>query len=258
MPSYDGKKYKSVLLHDKEIEMWEIAFRIRYDYPFLKMSEKYPGSRIAMWCAWDRELLHVPLMHRDLMSEVEDYAGSIGMIVESSRSSGNGTALMLKCTCDMLNSVWNTISRNRCLNDDPAVFLDGWGYYKAISPDEDHTKRLFADLNAMGTVELVSKRKLSLELLPSSVWVSSFFAGMTGKQIQSLVKAFDYGYYSSPRQITTDSIARSIGVTRSTYEEHLRKAENRIMTAILPYLKMYLVGSQTESQVITPVQEALK
>src|SRR5206468_9812537 len=64
------------------------------------------------------------------------------------------------------------------------------------------------------------------------------------KQSDALLKAHRYGYYSSPRDVTTESIARSLGVSRSTYEEHLRKAENRIMGNLIPYLQLFSSGEK--------------
>jgi len=105
--------------------------------------------------------------------------------------------------------------------------------------DEDATRGMFRDFGKRGPVELIRKRELSLSVLPTSVWVNSLFGELTGKQSDALVKAHRYGYYSSPRQVTTESIAHALGVSRSTYEEHLRKAENRIMASLMPYLQIY-------------------
>ena len=55
------------------------------------------------------------------------------------------------------------------------------------------------------------------------------FLILTGKQIEALSKEYDYGYYSTPRRITTESISATLGISRSTYEEHLRKAENKVI-----------------------------
>jgi predicted DNA-binding protein (UPF0251 family) len=43
--------------------------------------------------------------------------------------------------------------------------------------------------------------------------------------------------------VGTEDVARTAGVSRSTYEEHLRKAENRVMDALVPYLQLYAKGS---------------
>lgn len=231
---------------------WEISFRVKHEYPFISMSEKYPGTRISMWCVWDREMVHIPLNHEDLMKEVESYIKTIGRTIEGYKPSKEGFVITLRCSCDLNQSVWNLTNRNHCVDINPAVFLDGWGYYRMISFNDDDTRKFFMDLGAIGKVELISKKMLHFDAIPSTVWTESFFTKLTDRQMESLVKAYDYGYYSSPREVTTDSIASSIGISRSTYEEHLRKAENRIMEAIIPYLKLFRAGVQKRDEMISP------
>jgi len=89
-------------------------------------------------------------------------------------------------------------------------------------------------------------------VLPTSIWVNSLFAEMTQKQVDALLKAHRHGYYTSPRQITTENIAHAVGVARSTYEEHLRKAENRIMEALVPYLQLYVTGEKDAAKMPSP------
>jgi len=126
----------------------------------------------------------------------------------------------------------------------PAIFQDGWGYFRLIAFDEVRTRDLFKDFNKRGPTELIRKRELPLSVLPSSIWVNSLFGDLTSKQSDALLKAHRYGYYSSPRDVTTENIARSLGVSRSTYEEHLRKAENRIMGNLIPYLQLFSSGEK--------------
>jgi predicted DNA binding protein len=113
-----------------------------------------------------------------------------------------------------------------------------------IAFDEVRTRDLFKDFNKRGPTELIRKRELPLTVLPSTVWVNTLFGDMTSKQMDALLKAHRYGYYTSPREVTTENIAKSLGVSRSTYEEHLRKAENRIVGNLIPYLQLFAVGEK--------------
>ena len=87
--------------------------------------------------------------------------------------------------------------------------------------------------------ELLRKRELSLSALPTSVWTNVLFGDLTGKQSEALLTAHRFGYYTSPRAITTEHIAQSLGIGRTTYEEHLRKAENRVISSLIPYLQLF-------------------
>ena len=70
---------------------------------------------------------------------------------------------------------------------------------------------------------------------------------MIPKQAQSLLIASNLGYYRFPRQARFEDISRKVGVPRTTYEDHVRKAENKIINAVAPYLSIYF-GKTVEDQ----------
>jgi len=224
--------------------LWEISFRTQYDYPFIKMSGKYPGTPISMWCIWNRELLQVPTHDQRILDGLEKDISQAGRIIEKWADAEEARVFMLKCTCGNLDSHWNVVEGHECLEVPPAVYQDGWAYLRVISFDESRTRDMFRELNKRGPTELIKKRELPLTVLPSSVWVNSLFGDLTGKQIDAVLKASRYGYYTSPREITTENIAKGLGISRSTYEEHLRKAENRIMNALVPYLQIFATADR--------------
>ena len=67
---------------------------------------------------------------------------------------------------------------------------------------------------------------------------SSIIGGLTEKQAWSLLTAFENGYYEIPRRSTAEQISLRTNITRTNYTDHLRKAELKIMSSIVPYLKM--------------------
>ena len=69
--------------------------------------------------------------------------------------------------------------------------------------------------------------------------LSSLFGQLTEKQMKALVTAVENGYYEIPKRITADDLARKQGQPRSTLEEHIRKAESKIVLAMAPYMMMY-------------------
>lgn len=228
--------------------MFEVSFKIDYDYPFIDISRKFPDLRFKMWCLWGRELLEVPVHDETVAFEVEKAVKKAGRLIDKVTASGDSRIFMLKCTCDRYDSVWNIAGDNEFVDAPPAVYHGGWGFFRLITFEEDNIRPLFKDLNLRGKTELLSKREIDLNVLPSSVWVNSMFSDLTEKQKNALLKAQQYGYYTSPRNITTDSIAKSMGISRSTFEEHLRKAENKIISTIIPYLRLF--GSDVPKEAI--------
>ncbi|MGA8856301.1 MAG: helix-turn-helix domain-containing protein [Candidatus Bathyarchaeia archaeon] len=69
--------------------------------------------------------------------------------------------------------------------------------------------------------------------------MAAFFSDLTDKQTNSFLAALEYGYYQVPKKMTAEEIANKNKVPRTTYEEHLRKAESKILRAMAPYVRMY-------------------
>ena len=228
--------------------LWEIAFRSQFDYPFIQLSQQYRDTPISMWCVWNKELLQVPTRDEATLKGIERGIRKAGRVVDEWVDSSQGRIFLLNCTCDRYTSIWNIADAHECLDAPPSVYRDGWGYFRLLSLDDRRTRELFQDLHRRGPTELIRKRELPLNVLPTSVWVHGLFGELTGKQVDAVLQAHRHGYYASPRQIKTENIARGQGLSRSTYEEHLRKAENRIMNALVPYLELFAVADHPPNQ----------
>jgi len=57
--------------------------------------------------------------------------------------------------------------------------------------------------------------------------------GLTEKQRETLIAAYKHGYYDIPRKISSEELAKKLGLVDSTVVEHLRKAEKRLMAQLL-------------------------
>lgn len=111
----------------------------------------------------------------------------------------------------------------------PALFSNGEETYTILAPTREQLDQLVAKLASHGsaTVERVSDVQPSA--LSVSVPLADITTALTERQLVILQKAIAEGYYDSPRRTSTEALAASFGVTRSTLEEHLRKAERRVL-----------------------------
>lgn len=251
-PSNDGSTRKTHHPLPPAMSLWEISLRARYDHPFIQLSAKYPETPISMWCVWNRELLQVPTREPTTLDGIERGIRAAGRVVDEWVDSRTGRTFLLECTCGHYESIWTIAEENECIESPPSVFQDRWGYFRILSLDDRRTRDVFRDLTGRGTTELLKKRELPLSALPTSIWVQSLFADLTGRQTDSILAAHRSGYYSSPRRTTTEILSRGAGVSRSTFEEHLRKAENRVLDAVLPYLRMYADSEPSPEVMPTP------
>jgi predicted DNA binding protein len=260
-PSMDGRRTTAVGLCPGgavlvPMTLWEVSVRAQYDYPFIALSRELPDTPISMWCIWDRELLQVPRIDPETTKEVERAIRKSGSIVDEWVDSRQGGRIfLLKCTCERHDSIWNIASANEVIDTPPVVFRDGWGYFRVLSLDEKRTRGFVQALRSRGPTELIRKRELPLSALPHMVWIGALFGDLTERQTSALLAAQRRGYYTSPRQVTTEEIAGSIGLSRTTYEEHLRKAENRIIAAIVPYLQLFATANHPASSM--PLKQTL-
>ena len=72
----------------------------------------------------------------------------------------------------------------------------------------------------------------------SSLSSPLFLPKLTEKQARALLAAFEAGYYEFPRNITTEDVSLSLGIARSTFEQHLNRAEHHVIRAMLPLVRM--------------------
>mgnify|MGYP006279681775 CR=1 FL=1 len=63
--------------------------------------------------------------------------------------------------------------------------------------------------------------------------VAEIESRLTERQRAALIRAHTSGYFEWPHETNGDEIADSMGVTRSTFHQHLRAAQRKIATAIL-------------------------
>lgn len=56
---------------------------------------------------------------------------------------------------------------------------------------------------------------------------------LTDKQRKTLLLAYELGYYDVPRKVDSQELANTLDLRRATVVEHLRKAEYRLLTAIV-------------------------
>lgn len=61
----------------------------------------------------------------------------------------------------------------------------------------------------------------------------SLLSKLTAKQRQALLTAFALGYYDVPRKISSEDLSRHLNADKSTIVEHLRKAERKLINAII-------------------------
>ncbi len=219
-----------------------IEFKAQHDCPFSNLSKRFPSAIMALWFNRGREILEVKSDNIEspnlIYEEIKDMKSVIRKVF--SRKTGRIAATM-KCLCNLSNSIVRHIDQHNCLQIPPTIYVGGWELYKIISFSRKDAKELLESLNRRASLEIISSRQLYKGEIHDSLCVSlsDLFSRLTEKQMISFLEAFDNGYYRIPKRITAAELARKIHLSRMTFEDHLRKAENKILSAIVPYLQLY-------------------
>ena len=169
-----------------------------------------------------------------------------GRVLKKNFLDRNVQLIIKTCRCSKISpNVSEVIEKHSCLGIPPETYFGGWEEYRVIGFREADYKRMFQELGELGPVEIVEKKIVPEKSLRDAfvISMSSVFSDLTDKQVNSLISALEYGYYQIPKKLTAEEIAHKHHVPRTTFEEHLRKAESKILRAIAPYVRMYTSGS---------------
>ena len=238
--------------------MFEVAFRVQHDCPYTRFTIKHPEVRITEWCNNRIHVMEVDVPDIETFTRIEsDLNGLLlwkgGRVLKKNFLAGNLQLIVKSCHCSKIpTNIADIVERNSCLSVPPEVYYGGWEEYRVIGFRENDYKKMFQELERVGQVKIIQKRIASEKSIRDTFMVSlnRVFSELTEKQVNSLIAALEAGYYQIPKKATTTEIAGRNKVPRTTYEEHLRKAESKVLQAIAPYVRLYTSGVRPLEQVL--------
>lgn len=114
------------------------------------------------------------------------------------------------------------------------VFMDNKGFETwEISSwkREEIEKFINATKKKMTDFKLLNFSKISL----NSIFFPKLMPKLTQKQKRAFDLALNKGYFSTPRKTDMRALAKIMGVSLATYQQHLRAAQEKMMPAISSY-----------------------
>lgn len=239
--------------------MFEVVFRVQHDCPYTRFTVKHPEVRMTEWCNNRIHVMEVDVPDIETFTRIEPDLNELllwkgGRVLKRSFLAGNLQLIVKSCRCSKIQpNISEIVERNSCLTIPPEVFYGGWEEYRVMGFRENDYKKMLQELDQIGQVKIIQKRVTPEKSIRDTfvVSLSSVFSQLTGKQVNSLIAALEAGYYQIPKKVTTTEIAGRSKVPRTTYEEHLRKAESKVLQAIAPYVRLYTSGAK-------PLEQALQ
>ena len=227
--------------------MFDVTFRAKHDCPYVHFSEKHPDVRIVEWCNLRVDVLEVECGDIEMFNRIDPDLQKLllwkgGRILRKTFGPKNIQVITKTCRDSRISSsISGVVEANSCLDIQPVTYGGGWETHKTIGFRENDYKKLFKELENLGPVEVLSKRvhpeKSMIDTF--AVSLSSVFRELTVKQAEAIAAALELGYYQVPKKITTVQLAQKQNAPRTTYEEHLRKAESKVLRALAPYIILY-------------------
>ncbi|MFC4543776.1 helix-turn-helix domain-containing protein [Halosolutus amylolyticus] len=221
------------------MSLYEASFRVKHECPYREISERHPDLTIREWYLSDCQVLEITSPETptdDLLSEID----GLGTILHRSIDESGLHVVTQSCLCSLEGSIIDRFEEYNCLYQPPTIHRQGWEHYTVIAFDEADVRELIRNLEADRNIDVLSKTAIAEQAIPHSMLapVDRLFEGLTDRQRAALRLALESGYYEQPRKTSLRDLADRTAVARSTYEEHLRKAENKLLTNAGEFLRL--------------------
>ncbi|WP_327054045.1 helix-turn-helix domain-containing protein [Halomicrococcus gelatinilyticus] len=229
------------------MSLYEASFRVKHECPYREISEHYPDLTIREWYLSDCQVVEITAPGSPT-DELLDQIDQLGTILHRSVDDSGLHVVTQSCLCSLEDSIIDRFEEYNCLYQPPTVHRQGWEHYTVIAFDEDDVRKLLHDLETDRDVEVLSKTTITEQQIPHSMLapVDQLFEDVTERQMAALRLALESGYYEQPRKTSLRELAEMTAVARSTYEEHLRKAENKLLTNAGQFLRLVTATSTAD------------
>ena len=215
----------------------ELKVKARHPCPFLEYSS-YFSTNIFSYCNRDYDILMIPDRKENL--HLEEAKRLFSNVDDWRFIRSESIYIVMKCLCVDLyeRSITSMIQERGGLLEYPIRYHEGWEYHKIRCIDSKIVSGILEEFSANTEFQILSTTDLGIDGMFRKQMISfpDLIHGMTDRQLSIIIRLFEKGYYEIPRKVKVADVAEELGVTRYAVEKTLRKAENKIMKAIIPYL----------------------
>jgi hypothetical protein len=214
---------------------------------FMDITRRFLSVSIFIWCNRENDVIEIVVRNPDeyplILEEIQkaQIRDVIEEIVDEQRLYLN----VHKCHCMEGDTMVKHIGNLNVLNIFPNMIEHGWSYHRLIVFKHKDLATLLKRLEKWGWHYEILRKTPFDGFISSSLTVSAdaLFSGLTEKQMEAVLAAHQHGYYNMPRTADVKAIAAKENVPRTTLQEHLMKAENKLMTSLIPNIKLYYHAS---------------
>lgn len=223
--------------------MYELELRLSNDLPFAWLSSQFPDLRIYRWCSSMVDYLEIFGPEKMLLQaekKLKELSEELKSALSHRNLHGDRLTVMMGCRCSVMNSAIRIAESMNFMWEAPASYHKGFETLRLISFDDENSDGLYNNLGKLGTLEVVKKKELKPGSLREvyTVSLSELTGDLTEKQIRYLRDAISMGFFASPKRVMIEDLAAIHKVSKSTMQEHINKARNKLLLSLEPYLNL--------------------
>lgn len=208
--------------------MYEATFRIPASQPYAAVTAKSDGT-IELWCNDHCDLLYVTASIAD---SVHERVQEVVEVREHVARDPDHVIVTDECLRNYATSDVDSYLRDHgCLLRPPLQYHNGEKICHILAVDPESLTALYRDLVEEYSVAVDAKREVTQPTPWDPRDDGEGTQGFTDRQREVLTVAYDAGYYEIPRETTTAEVAETFDLDRRTVEEHLRRAENKLVSS---------------------------
>ncbi|MCL4447139.1 MAG: helix-turn-helix domain-containing protein [Thermoplasmatales archaeon] len=225
--------------------MDEIEISIKNRTPFSVLSQEFPDLTIFRWCSSIIDYVEM-YGHKERIEEATErlkgVTERIHSFVITAELAEDSSSTAISCRCSVNNSTIRLAESMNLLWEAPAIYKNGEERLRLISFSNDEFSSFFDKASSWGTVRIIKKKKMRPDSLRDvySISLKELFGSLSSKQALYFRDAIVRGMFSSPKRVKVEKMANIHGISKSTMQEHLRKAENKLIRSMEPYLTLYI------------------
>jgi len=216
---------------------------------FIDLTRKFPSASVFIWCNRENDVIEVVVRNPEeyplVMEEIHAMRTHIKDIIEEIADEQRLYLNLHKCNCMKGDTIVRHIGKLNILNIFPNMIENGWAYHRLIVFRHKDLEELLTRFEKWGWFYKILRKVPFDGFVASSLTMSAdaLFSGLTEKQMEAVLAAHRHGYYNMPRAADVKAIAAKEKAPRTTFQEHLTKAENKLMAALVPNIKLFYHAS---------------
>jgi predicted DNA binding protein len=223
--------------------MYDISIQFDHHCTVSDLSSKFPSANFQFWDNIRRGFIEIKSKEPDdfypINIELRKLArGNDCTILQKKVNLKGELSALVMFDHQSKGSSVNMVAKCGCFLIFPMVIIAGREYFHILGFDKGASTRLLKTFRAEGNARIEKERRINFEIsgLSSIMPLINPISDMTSKQIAALAMSMRYGYYELPRHTSTGKIASALNVPRTTFQDHRKKAETKLMNALAPYI----------------------